>query len=71
MSNDEAIWQRELLYHSKFLVRYSIFLKALGELIILELSTVKECLNSYLFFLSTPRDNWLVLPARIMGGFQS
>jgi hypothetical protein len=39
MSNDEGIWQREKLYHSKFLVRYSIFLKALGELIVLELST--------------------------------
>jgi hypothetical protein len=47
MSNDEAIWQREILYHSKFLVRYSIFLKALGELIGLELSPAKEWLNSY------------------------
>jgi hypothetical protein len=42
MSNDEAIWQREKFYHSTFLVRYSIFLKALGELIVLELSTAKE-----------------------------
>jgi hypothetical protein len=48
MSNDEAIWQREKLYHSKFLVRYSIFLKALGKIIVLELSTAKEWLNSYI-----------------------
>jgi hypothetical protein len=47
MSNDEAIGQREILYHSKLLVRYSIFLKALSELIVLELSSAKEWLNSY------------------------
>jgi hypothetical protein len=40
--NAEAIWQREKLHHSKFHVRYSIFLQEAWQVYFLELPAVEK-----------------------------